>query len=153
MKINNIVIAAVMKDDSRIEYDRVVEGPPYMKIYKTNDYTLVTFKSEKCRIMGRKIASSKLPFSVKEKRLQTMSASHTFKRNINLTEATRYFRQLDYKIEYEPEIFPAMRLLDFNPICACGCHCDVGINSFKSTTYHVVTFFNLLFCLQHTIIM
>jgi Transcription factor TFIID (or TATA-binding protein, TBP) len=118
MKINNIVIAGVIKDDTCIEYNRIVKGPPYMQIYKTNGYTLIKFKSRKCRIMGRKIPP-KLPFSVNERRVQTMSASHTCKerRSINLKEATHHFKQLGYKIEYEPEIFPAMRLLDFNPIC------------------------------------
>jgi TATA-box binding protein (TBP) (component of TFIID and TFIIIB) len=118
MKINNIVIAGVIKDDTAIDYHRIIKGPPYMKIYKSinNDYTLITFKSGKCRIMGRKIPQQ-LPFSIKESRIQTMSATHKLLEEINLKETTCYFKQMGYKIEYEPEIFPAMRLLDFNPIC------------------------------------
>ena len=117
MKINNIVIAGVIDDDTAIKYHRIVKTPPYMKIYKTKDYTLIVFKSGKCRIMGKKIPQH-LPVIVSERRLQTMSASHNLKcDSIHLKQASHHFKQMGYKVEYEPEIFPAMRLRTFDPIC------------------------------------
>ena len=117
MKINNIVIAGVIQDDSNIKYQRNYDRPPYMKIYKTKDYTLVAFKkSRKCRIMGKKITQA-LPFKLCERRLQTMSASHNLKKCLNLRQISKCFKQLDHKVEYEPEIFPAIRLRTFDPVC------------------------------------
>jgi TATA-box binding protein (TBP) (component of TFIID and TFIIIB) len=87
-----------------------------MYLLKTQDYTIVAFKnSKKCRIMGKKIPPN-LPM-VKLEHIQTMSASHDLKFCLHLNNLSKELRNRGVKIEYEPEIFPALRLLEYDPVC------------------------------------
>jgi len=114
MRINNIVFKAKLIDRN-LQWTRVTNTSPFMHLLKTKDYTIVAFKNtDKCRVMGKKIPPN-LP--VKIVCIQTMSASHDLKFRLHLSNLAKELRKRGVKIEYEPEIFPALRLLDYDPVC------------------------------------
>jgi TATA-box binding protein (TBP) (component of TFIID and TFIIIB) len=115
MQINNIVITGRLQcSPEQIPWTRVMKTQPYMLLFKTDEYTIVAFRdSNKCRIMGKRIPQ-RLPYPIKLERIQTISASYDLHRHVNLNKLSN---QLRPKVEFEPEIFPALRFLEYNPIC------------------------------------
>ena len=51
--------------------------------------------------------------------LSCMSGSMTYqmKHGVNLINLAQFLRQTEVKFTFEPEIFPALRLTKFNPLC------------------------------------
>ena len=88
--------------------------------YRTPSFTIVVFRNNKCRIMGAKepITQSHLthlPFEIKLDCLQSCTFTIDFGTTINLHNLHNALGSR--KALYEPELFPALRLLCFNPIC------------------------------------
>ena len=106
---------------------------PNQYVQKCKDYTLVIFKSGKCRIMGCKtrLVTSSLPLKITNIKIQSLTVSKNFGRTINLYELSV---KLNHDAMYEPELFPALRLLKFNPLCvnifSSGKIIILGIKSF-----------------------
>ena len=87
---------------------------PQQCLKKYENYSMVFFRSGKCRIMGCKKALdiTTLPYNIKNIQLQSISIVEKIGQMINL-------QKLSQKIScsYEPELFPALRLTQYNPIC------------------------------------
>lgn len=107
--------------------------PPHMSVLKCqlDDIGLVkvvTFRNGKCRIMGcRKglgahsilITTVEGRMTLKIQILSIMSATATISLNnsINLRKLGDFCRLKSMKFMYEPEIFPALRISHYNPLC------------------------------------
>lgn len=117
MKIVNINYKGVVKCDTPM-VDRKV--PPYMSVYTNKDgEKLLVFKSGKCRVMGCKkpiITTTSFPIPVEIQDVQSVTVSMDLGHGVNLYQLSK---QLTCKnCEYEPELFPALRLTSaFNPYC------------------------------------
>jgi len=95
--------------------------PPRQLIYHgPENMKLLVFSSGKCRLMGAKkpITSTKgftIPFIITE--IASTTVSMNIGQEINLHVLTEKLNKDRRQCTYEPEIFPALRLLDFNPKC------------------------------------
>ena len=88
---------------------------PLQCVMKYKDYTIVIFKSGKCRIMGckKELDISTLPLPITIEKILGVSITFNYGRTINLMK----WNAMDRTASYEPEIFPALRINDFNPLC------------------------------------
>ena len=88
---------------------------PLQQIIKTSKCTLIIFQSKKCRLMGCKEQISTLndfPYRIIIDKIQSATAILTLNKSINLMKLSQKARCI-----YEKELFPALRLTNFNPIC------------------------------------
>ena len=99
-------------DIEKLSFSR---SSPQMHVLKCKNFTIVLFRSKKCRIMGcrKPLANlNELPYPIKLHRIASATATFSIGRSIIL-------HKLSAKVKciYEPELFPALRLVDFNPMC------------------------------------
>ena len=90
---------------------------PIQFIEKCDDYTIIIFKSGKCRIMGckKKLCYLKpLRFKIENIKVQSVTVVEKLNQILNLHKLSV---MLDCDAMYEPELFPALRFLKFNPMC------------------------------------
>ena len=89
---------------------------PRQYVQKCPDFTCIIFPSGKCRIMGcRKPITTdcgKLPFGIIIDRIQSITVTTQLDQTINL-----YKLAMATECIYEPELFPALRLTSFRPLC------------------------------------
>ena len=116
---------------------------------------LVVFRNGKCRLMGCRISSSSSSRStqiaririkgcsapVKIQLLNVISATATFTLNggaVMLKQLGDYCYAKKIKFVYEPELFPALRLSSYNPLCvnvfSSGRCVILGIRSLDAVT-------------------
>jgi TATA-box binding protein (TBP) (component of TFIID and TFIIIB) len=90
---------------------------PFQKVIQigNNGIKLLVFSSGKCRLMGLKKPLKTIPKFLKNVRLQSASAIINLNQSINLIRISNSMPR-DERI-YEPELFPALRLTKFNPLC------------------------------------
>jgi len=78
-----------------------------------------------------RLVTSSLPLKITNIKIQSLTVSKNFGRTINLYELSV---KLNHDAMYEPELFPALRLLKFNPLCvnifSSGKIIILGIKSF-----------------------
>ena len=95
--------------------------PPHMLVYKCKDQhgaKLIVFRTGKCRLMGCKEPVTKppkcqVPYILTN--LMSLTLTMNVGHHVNLYKLST---KLGCKrCMYEPEIFPAARLLQFNPAC------------------------------------
>ena len=88
---------------------------PCQCVMKFQNYTIVVFRSGKCRVMGCKapLDISSLPLPIEIECIQSVSITFDYGHRLNLVKML----ELDSAATYEPEIFPALRINDFNPLC------------------------------------
>ena len=112
---------------ANINYKATVQGElfseinfkSYQYVHDTGEFKIIFFKSGKCRIMGckrplcRKIIAFSSCLKIRVQRIQSITFTHDLQRTINLFKLSKS----SYMIQYEPEIFPAARLMDFRPLC------------------------------------
>ena len=116
-----------------LKYLKFRFSAPHMATIKTNlgevgKVTVVAFKSRKCRIMGCKTSLKAHSIRIKIDDslhylkisvLSIMSATATF--NLEKPMTLRHLGDSCFakglRFVYEPEIFPALRLTCFNPMC------------------------------------
>ena len=97
--------------------------PPYMFTKKTTNYTLVMFRSGKCRLMGCQTAIMKSNVLVIEsiririERIQSASATFNVAKTLDLSALGNYCHKQSLGYIFEPELFPALRLTIFDPLC------------------------------------
>lgn len=89
-------------------------------IKELNNAKLLVFPSGKCRLMGMKRLfdvrrGDRLPVKVNSFQLQSASAVINFGQRINLIHLAKSLPRGIFM--YEPELFPALRLTIFNPLC------------------------------------
>ena len=107
------------KDLVQIDFKNVICGPPpHQKIIPLSSGKLIVFSSGKCRVMGLRepLHSSddqRLPFQINDLQIQSVTAVLNLGFTVNLIRLARSISSCSY----EPEIFPAVRLTEFNPIC------------------------------------
>lgn len=116
--------------------------PPKQKVFKTPLGTMLVFPSGKFRLMGVKEAltltsaiTNQLPYHVESLQLQSATYVDYFGQEISLQNLAHQLTS--QRAYYEPEIFPALRLLDYRPICvnvfASG---KLVITGFKELDYY-----------------
>ena len=104
---------------SKIDFNKLPRRAPLQKIIKLDGGgTMIVFTNGKFRLMGLKQPLndlSRLPFNVLNIQPQTFTVSDSMGVGLNLL---RIARQLTSRhCQFEPELFPAVRLTDFKPIC------------------------------------
>ena len=116
-------------------------GKPSQVVDKTGKYTIVFFKSGKCRIMGCKkpIEMKHVQYNIQNIQIQSLSVVINLKQTINLYKLARITRCM-----YEPELFPALRLTKYNPTC---------VNLFSSGKIVILGLKNLYYNNQVDVIM
>jgi TATA-box binding protein (TBP) (component of TFIID and TFIIIB) len=89
---------------------------PRQYIHKCKDYTLVIFQNGTCRIMGckKKLDERTLPFRIKVERIQSVTVSENLNQSIHLNKLAE---NLKSQCNFDPEIFPGLRMIAFNPLC------------------------------------
>ena len=95
---------------------------PQMYIKRCQDFTLLVFKSGKCRLMGCKNHISSRIINVDDLnitilRLQSATASFNVGFRLNLSKLGDFCHDNSISFLFEPELFPALRVSTFNPIC------------------------------------
>ena len=88
---------------------------PQQCVLRYPEYTIVVFRSGSCRVMGCKteLDISRLPLPIKIEKIQSVTISFSYSQKINLFK----LKEMDISCSYEPELFPALRISEFNPLC------------------------------------
>mgnify|MGYP006049610737 FL=1 len=89
---------------------------PCQFIDRSGIYTLIFFKSGKCRIMGCKspINVKLLQYPILNIQIQSVTVSTDLGFNVNLYVLSN---KLKHDGMFEPELFPALRYNKYNPLC------------------------------------
>ena len=107
-----------MQDEfSKITFTRL-KAPYQLIIPVQNVGKLLLFLSGKCRLMGLKHPFSKdiqLPLKIYNMEIQSLTVTYNVGFKINILELARRMPPREHM--YEPELFPALRLTKFNPVC------------------------------------
>ena len=102
----------VVEDVSQLPFR---QQSPRMFVVRHNDFKLIIFPNRKCRLMGCKKpinTMDNLPYKITIKSIQSITVTFKVDKSINL-----YRLSSKVNCRYEPELFPALRLLDYNPLC------------------------------------
>jgi TATA-box binding protein (TBP) (component of TFIID and TFIIIB) len=75
---------------------------------------MIIFENGKCRIMGCKepLDIPNFPYPVLNIKIVSITVTGNIHKTINLHKLSK-----KTKCTYEPELFPALRLLNYNPLC------------------------------------
>ena len=87
---------------------------PQQCVIKTGEYTIIIFRTGSCRIMGCKKEPTNLPFNIKIERIQSLTVTSDYGKKINLYKLANFLKEEAF---YEPELFPALRFITYNPLC------------------------------------
>ena len=97
--------------------------PPYMYVHKSQKYTMIIFKCGKCRLMGckqpirTKIVDDAGPIKISISRIQSVSVTFDVGAALSLSQLGNFCHRESIRYLFEPELFPALRLTKFNPLC------------------------------------
>ena len=111
----------------------VFRNRPTQCVLRYQEYTIILFPSGKCRIMGCKqpINPSSLPLNITIQSIQSITVTCDFGEPINLNLLARNSPSM-----YEPEIFPALRLTYYDPLCVNVFHTGkIVITGLKDLNY------------------
>jgi TATA-box binding protein (TBP) (component of TFIID and TFIIIB) len=100
----------------KIEFPQM--KPPAQRIFQCSLGKLLVFRSGKFRLMGVKAPTSnfsELPFKVSSIELQSATVIDDLGYTLNLINLSRTLTCR--RCCYEPELFPGLRLTEFNPMC------------------------------------
>ena len=98
--------------------------PPIQKVFHLpncqhgQNVKLIVFKSGKCRLMGIQIPlnnDANLPLAVNNLQIQSITLVDDIGESINLYKLAHKLPKGSFM--FEPELFPALRLVNFNPLC------------------------------------
>jgi len=101
---------------NKITFPRM--SPPTQRIFKCEVGKMLVFQSGKFRLMGVKeplTSYDNLPFKVAQLELQSATVVDDLGYSLNLIDLSRTLTSR--RCCYEPELFPGLRLTDFNPLC------------------------------------
>jgi TATA-box binding protein (TBP) (component of TFIID and TFIIIB) len=141
--LTNINYKGVYNDN--MDLLKFPSGRPKQCIINCNEYKIVVFPSRSCRIMGcrKELNFSEIPFKIDIQCIQSITLSANINEKINLFKLSEF---LGVTARYEPEIFPCLRLLQYNPICvnvfSSGKIIFLGIRSLDYNEFvtNVITF-------------
>ena len=110
-----------------------------------NDYSIIVFPNRHCRIMGckKELNPNTLPFEIIDIQLQSITITLDLNMKINLFKLASL---LSKEAMFEPELFPALRVLTYNPLCvnmfSSGKVVITGIRTFeyKHILSHIETY-------------
>mgnify|MGYP003406514703 FL=1 len=111
------------------------KGKPQQFVDKKGKYTIIIFRSGKCRIMGCKKPLKKkyLQYPINDIVLQSSTLTVDLGEKVNLYKVAKVLNRLAM---FEPEIFPALRYLKYNPLCvnifSSGKVVILGVKQIKS---------------------
>lgn len=117
--IRNINYKGRVSQDELVKFEFAKVKPPYQLVMPIDNVgKLLLFPSGKCRLMGLKTPVSedmRLPLKINDLEIQSITVTYNLGRQINLLKVAK---QLTCKrCMYEPELFPALRMKRFDPIC------------------------------------
>jgi len=113
------------KDLAQIDFNHLnCRPPPRQKVIPLSRGKLIVFSSGKCRIMGLREPINPndeqlLPYQINDLQIQSVTGVFNLGSTVNLIRLARNVSSSSSSSSwsYEPEIFPAVRLTKFNPIC------------------------------------
>ena len=89
------------------------EKKPKQCVKKIDGRTIIIFQNGSCRVMGcKEKINGSLPYGIILDRIQSISAYFDLNIKINLFKLSQRIRCI-----YEPELFPAMQLIKYKPMC------------------------------------
>lgn len=103
---------------SQLKFKKSMKSPQMLKFNVGDKMKLLVFRSGKCRLMGCKEAITRpIKCEVPYMLTSLMSITITFDvgQKVNLYKLARHLGSK--KCMFEPELFPAARLLMYNPTC------------------------------------
>jgi Transcription factor TFIID (or TATA-binding protein, TBP) len=117
--IRNINYKGCVSHDELAKFNFTKVKPPYQIVIPIdNGGKMLLFPSGKCRLMGLNQPFSEdiqLPLKIHNVEIQSVTVTCHIGNQINLLKLAR---QMPHKERiYEPELFPALRMTKFNPIC------------------------------------
>ena len=117
--IRNINYKGHVSHDDLIKLTFTKVKLPYQLIIPIDNVgKLLLFPSGKCRLMGLKKPLSEdmqLPFKIYNLEIQSVTVTYNVGHEINLLKLAK---QMPFKERmFEPELFSALRMTKFNPIC------------------------------------
>ena len=117
--IRNINYKGHVSHDDLVKFSFTKDKPPYQIVLSIDNVgKLLLFPSGKCRLMGLKRPFSvnmRLPLRIHDIEIQSITLTYNFGSRINLLKVSQIMPCTDHM--YEPELFPALRLTKYNPIC------------------------------------
>jgi TATA-box binding protein (TBP) (component of TFIID and TFIIIB) len=148
--IANINYKGVLADG---EVDKVTFpsqwSPLSQSVVRCSIGSMIIFKSGKFRLMGVKEpinSFDQLPLKVESIQVQSISLIAQYGRPVRL--GFLHSRLTSRRCMFEPELFPAARLLDFNPVCvnvfSTGKVVMLGVRDFNSCSILTTRVMNLL---------
>jgi TATA-box binding protein (TBP) (component of TFIID and TFIIIB) len=103
---------------STLNFSKQRSSPQQLVYNCANGEKLLVFTSGKCRLMGCKTpicSTSDLPIPVMLTNISSITLVMKLDKSINLINLANKLGSK--KCTYEPELFPAVRLTAFNPLC------------------------------------
>ena len=106
---------------------------PKQCVLKYPEYTIIIFPNGKCRIMGcKKPLEEELPFKIIIEEIQSVTVTTSIEKGINLQKMSTKSKSM-----YEPELFPGLRLIEFNPLCVNVFHSGkIVITGLKTSDFY-----------------
>ena len=137
--IRNINYKGHVSHDDLVKFNFIKVKPPKQLIIPIDNVgKRLLFPSGKCRLMGLKKPFSEdmqLPLKINNMEIQSITVTYNVGHRINLLKLAQLMSCSERV--YEPELFPALRMTKFNPICvnvfSTG---KVVILGLKSLLYH-----------------
>jgi len=112
--ISNINFKGFISDNELLRNLDYGTYKPQQCIKRYEEYTIVIFKSGKCRIMGCKSEPQNLTFPIHNIELQSITVTLDMCQSINLFKLSKILKN---DCIYEPELFTALRVTRYNPLC------------------------------------
>lgn len=141
--INRNYKGRVTSDISKLKFPI---GKPPQLVFKKNYSTLIVFPTGNCRLMGRASQIPRFPVKFEILGLQSQTLTLQLSSDVNLPALHALFAKTS---KYEPEIFPAVRLHEYNPLCVnvfssgkvviLGLkedYCDIVIDIYKDLNFY-----------------
>ena len=122
MAVCNINYAGLLINKERITTVPFRRHAPQMYVKKYENFTLLLFKSGKCRLMGckRPLPTRLLNIdglNISIVLMPSATACFNVGCNLHLGKLGNFCHYNSIQYLFEPELFPALRLTCFNPLC------------------------------------
>lgn len=119
MRIVNVNYAGRVVNKNDLQHLQFRRKPPCMCVLKGKNCKTIVFRSGKCRVMGNNVNLEKdeLPIPIVIERMQSATATIDLGRAIVLTNLYKALQNRGVQVQFEPELFPALRVTQYRPLC------------------------------------